>query len=186
MNSSITKMLIVLTSIGLISGGALAGVYKAAFPLIEKNRIEELKKAIFEVLPEAKTYEELEKNGLKVYRGIGEKGEPVGMAFEAKGNGFQAKIVMMVGIDNKFEKLKGMKVLYQIETPGLGNKIEFDDFRNQFKGLSVLPEIGYVKNRKPDKPNEIQAITAATISSVAVVKILNKQIKKMSETFKDA
>jgi Na+-translocating ferredoxin:NAD+ oxidoreductase RnfG subunit len=91
---------------------------------------------------------------------------------------------MMVGIDNQFEKLQGMKVLYQIETPGLGNKIEFDDFRNQFKGLEVKPQIGYVKNKKPDKPNDIQAITAATISSVAVVKILNKKIKKMEGSFK--
>lgn len=185
MNSSVLKMLFVLTTIGLISGGSLAGVYKASFPLIEKHRLEELKKAIFDVLPEAKSYRELEKDGLKVYQGLDDNNNPVGIAFEAEGNGFQAKISMMVGIDNQFEKLKGMKVLYQIETPGLGNKIEFDEFRNQFKGLSVKPQIEYVKNKKPQKPNEIQAITAATISSVAVVKILNKEIKKISETFKE-
>ncbi|HJN02651.1 MAG TPA: FMN-binding protein [Nitrospinota bacterium] len=184
MNSSVLKMLVVLTTIGLVSGGSLAGVYKKSFPLIEKHRLEALKKAIFDVLPEAKSYKELEKDGLKAYQGLDDKNNPVGIAFEAEGNGFQAKIVMMVGIDNQFKKLKGMKVLYQIETPGLGNKIEFDDFRNQFKGLSVKPQIGYVKNKKPDKPNEIQAITAATISSVAVVKILNKEIKKMSGTYK--
>lgn len=186
MNSGILKMLVVLTAIGLISGGSLAGVYKAASPLIEKNRIEELKKAIFEVLPEAKSYKELENNGLLVYQGLDDDNKPVGIAFEAEGSGFQAKIKMMVGIDNEFDKLKGMKVLYQIETPGLGNKIEFDSFRDQFKGLSVHPEIGYVKNRKPDKPNDIQAITAATISSVAVVKIINKEIKRVSKAFKGA
>ncbi len=167
-----------------MSGGALAGVYTLAKPLIEKNRLEALKKAIFDVLPQAKSYEEKEKGGLKAYYGMDGKENPVGVAFEAKGNGFQGKITMMVGIDNKFEKLTGMKVLYQIETPGLGNKIEFEDFTKQFQGLSVSPEIGYVKNVKPDKPNEIQAVTAATISSAAVVKILNKEIKKMSEKFK--
>ena len=177
MNNSVTKMLVALTTIGLISGGALAGVYKAASPLIEKHRIEALKKAIFEVLPDAKEYKEMEIKGIKFYQGLDDKGKPVGIAFEAEGNGFQDKISMMAGIDNNFEKLTGMKVLYQIETPGLGNKIEFDDFRDQFKGLLTNPEIGYVKNVKPDKPNEIQAITAATISSAAVVKILNKQIK---------
>lgn len=186
MKSSVLKMLVVLTGIGLISGGSLAGVYKASAPLIEKHRLAALKKAIFEVLPEAKNYKELEKNGLTAYQGLDEKGNPVGLAFEAEGNGFQAKIVMMVGIDNEFKKLKGMKVLYQIETPGLGNKIEFDDFRDQFKGLSVKPKIEYIKNVKPEKPNQIQAITAATISSVAVVKIINKKIKKIEETFKGA
>jgi len=184
MNSSVLKMLVVLTTIGLISGGSLAGVYKKSSPLIEKHRLEELKKAIFDVLPEAKSYKELEKDGFKAYEGLDNSNNPVGIAFEAEGNGFQAKISMMVGIDNQFEKLKGMKVLYQIETPGLGNKIEFDEFRNQFKGLSVKPQIEYVKNKKPEKPNEIQAITAATISSKAVVKILNNEIKKISETFK--
>jgi len=184
MDNSAFKIVGVLTLIGLISGGALAGVYKAASPRIEKHRIAALKKAIFEVLPQAKDYREEEKDGLTAYYGIDDKQNPVGIAFEASGNGFQAKITMMVGIDNKFEKLTGMKVLYQIETPGLGNKIEFEDFTKQFQGLSVSPEIGYVKNVKPDKPNEIQAITAATISSAAVVKILNKEIKKMSEKFK--
>lgn len=184
MNSNVLKLIVVLTSIGLISGGSLAGVYKLAHPLIEKNRLIELKKAIFEVLPEAKSYKESEKNGLKAYYGLDDKEMPVGIAFEAQGNGFQAKIVMMVGIDNEFEKLKGMKVLYQIETPGLGNKIENESFSMQFRGLSVNPVIEYVKNKKPEKPNEIQAITAATISSSAVVKILNKEIKRMSKTFK--
>ncbi len=184
MNSSALKVIIVLTCIGLISGGSLAGVYKISYPLIEKNRIAELKKAIFDVLPEAKSYKELERNGLKAYYGLDSEENPVGIAFEASGNGFQAKIVMMVGIDNEFEKLKGMKVLQQIETPGLGNKIEFDEFRDQFKGLSATPQIEYVKNKKPEKPNQIQAITAATISSDAVVKILNKEIKVMSKTFK--
>ena len=184
MKSSVLKMLVTLTTIGLVSGGSLAGVYKKSFPLIEKHRLEALKKAIFDVLPDAKSYKELNKDGIKVYQGLDDKNNPVGIAFEAEGNGFQAKISMMAGIDNQFEKLKGMKVLYQIETPGLGNKIEFDDFRNQFKGLEVKPQIGYVKNKKPDKPNEIQAITAATISSVAVIKILNKEIKNIEKTFK--
>ncbi len=185
MNNGVLKMLVVLTTIGLVSGGSLAGVYKASAPLIEKHRLEELKKSIFDVLPEAKSYKELEKDGLKVYQGLDENDNSVGIAFEAGGNGYQGKIDIMVGIDNQFEKLKGMKVLYHIETPGLGNKIEFDDFRNQFKGLSVRPQIEYVKNKKPQKPNEIQAITAATISSVAIVKMLNKEIKKISEIFKE-
>ncbi len=184
MNKTVIRMLLVLTSVGVISGGALSGVYKAAFPRIERHRLEELKRAIFVVLPDAKNYKTLEKNELKVYQGIDETGNPVGIAFEAKGNGFQGKISMMVGIDNQFEKLTGMLVLDQIETPGLGAKIAKDKFQSQFKGLSISPEITYVKNKKPEKPNEIQAITAATISSKAVVKILNRQIKEITETFK--
>lgn len=184
MNKTVLRMLLVLTSIGIISGGALSVVYKAAFPRIERHRLEELKRAIFVVLPDAKDYKTLEKNGLQVYRGIDETGNPVGIAFEAKGNGFQGKITMMVGMDNRFERLTGMLVLDQIETPGLGARIAGDKFQKQFKGLSISPDIAYVKNKKPGKPNEIQAITAATISSKAVIKILNRQIKEITGTFK--
>ncbi|MCD6447322.1 MAG: FMN-binding protein [Candidatus Marinimicrobia bacterium] len=48
---------------------------------------------------------------------------------------------------------------------------------DQFKGLKINPVITYVKNAKPSKNTEIQAITGATISSAAIVDILNKQIK---------
>jgi len=39
----------------------------------------------------------------------------------------------------------------------------------------------YVKNEKPQKPYEIEAITGATISSRAVVNILNKGISDLKK-----
>ncbi len=176
-------MLAVLTVVGLFSGGSLSLVYQAATPAIEKHRLESLKKAIFLVLPGAVRYEEETKDKLTIYKGFNENGNIVGYAFNCSGNGFQGKIEMMVGANQSFDTLKGMVVLYQIETPGLGNKIAFDEFQDQFKGLSALPRIEYIKNVKPQKPNQIQAITAATISSVAVVKIINRSMEEFKAAF---
>lgn len=175
-----TKMIVVLSIMGLLSGGALASVYKATYERIKQNQLEELKKAIFIVLSDAKNYKKIEKDGVVVYKGLDKDERPAGLAFKAKGMGFQGEIGMMVGMDNSLEKLKGLFVLDQLETPGLGAKITTKNFQDQFKGLAVNPEIIYVKNKKPSKPNEIQAITAATISSKAVVNILNKDIKKVA------
>ncbi len=177
------KMLAALTMVGLFSGGSLSLVYRAAMPSIERHRLEDLKKAIFLVLPGSAEYKEESKGKFTLYEGIDEKGNSVGYAFKCSGNGFQGKIEMMVGVDRSYETLKGMVVLYQIETPGLGNKIAFDDFQNQFRELSAIPEIEYIKYIKPQKPNQIQAITAATISSVAVIKIINRSLQEVKKTF---
>ena len=187
LNNVVTKMLLVLTVIGAVSGGILAGVFHVADPLIQANREKELKEAIFVVLPEAKDYKILEKGIDKtkviVYQGLDADGRPVGLAFIADGGGFQGNIRIMVGLSVDYLKLKGIKVLEQNETPGLGNRIKEPAFEGQFKGLEIKPKVEYIKYRKPEKPNQIQAITGATISSDAVVKNINNAVEKVLKAF---
>jgi Na+-translocating ferredoxin:NAD+ oxidoreductase subunit G len=83
-------------------------------------------------------------------------------------------------VDKGFKSLTGMEVLESQETPGLGAEIS-GDFRKQFSGLSVSNGIEYVKNRKPEKPGQIEAITGATISSRAVVNMLNDRLRQLRE-----
>ncbi|HXI10168.1 MAG TPA: RnfABCDGE type electron transport complex subunit G [Thermodesulfobacteriota bacterium] len=181
------KMVLNLVVIGVLSGVILSGVFHAADPLIQANREKELKEAIFLVLPEAKDYRTVEKTIGKekftVYIGVDAAGEPVGVAFKADGGGFQGNIAIMVGMGLDYLKLKGIKVLEQLETPGLGNRISEPAFEGQFKGVDVKPKIEYIKNRKPEKPNQIQAITGATISSNAVVTNINNAIAKVVSSF---
>jgi electron transport complex protein RnfG len=68
-----------------------------------------------------------------------------------------------------------MEVLESRETPGLGDKIYKDAvFVGGFSALSVEPEIFAVKKGTKSRPNEIDTITGATISSKAVVRIINE------------
>lgn len=189
------KMILVLTIITMFAGGLLSTWDGVTKPHIEAYRLQELKKAISEVLPAYDHYDEITRDGVILYVGkAAGSDEPVGIAFEAVGNGFQGKVAMMVGIDKDFSRLTGIKILEQIETPGLGTKIVEDPtnkqdrfwFPNQFKQLLVDPEIEVIKNVKPSKPNEIQAITGATISSRAVVTILNDNIKKAKLAYTQA
>ena len=89
----------------------------------------------------------------------------------------------MVGLSLDYLKLKGIKVLEQNETPGLGNRIKEPQFEDQFKGLEITPKVEYIKYRKPEKPNQIQAITGATISSDAVAKNINNAVAKVLKVF---
>lgn len=183
MNNSL-KMLLALTVTAVVMGGGLAGFYKFVEPKIEENRLIEEKRAIMAVIDGIADYEiiniEIEgKKGpeiLQLFRGVDADGKLVGYAFGAKGPGFAGIISMMVGLKIDLKHLSGMNVLEQIETPGLGNIIVKEKFTGQFRGLLIEPKIEYIKNKKPVKPNQIQAITGATISSVAVVDALNSRI----------
>jgi electron transport complex protein RnfG len=180
-------MFLNLVVIGALSGIILSGVFGVADPMIKANKERELKEAIFVVLPGAKDFRVLEKTvgqeKLIVYKGIDENGSPVGVAFKADGGGFQGNIGLMVGLETSFLKLRAVEVLEQLETPGLGDRIREEAFKDQFKGLEVKPRVEYIKYRKPEKPNQIQAITGATISSEAVVKNINRAVEKVVANF---
>lgn len=187
-----TKMIVVLTVLTMVAGGVLSYWDGITRPRIEAYRLEQLKKAIAEVLPAHESYDEVKADGMILYIGKNSNDpEPVGLAFEAIGNGFQGKISIMVGISLDFKKINAIKILEQLETPGLGTKIVEDPsnkddrfwFPNQFKNLTTEPQIDVVKNIKPGKPNEIQAITGATISSAAIATILNNEIQKAKSIY---
>ncbi len=185
-NSSPLGMILALTVTAVVIGAILAGFYQLVEPRIEANRLAEEKRAIFSVLEGAETYDVIErevpsdkKGGeiIRIFRGLDADGRTVGYAFIAEGPGFAGIIRMMVGLNFDLETLSGLKVMEQVETPGLGNKIGEEKFEGQFKGVAIRPRIEYLKNKKPVKPNQIQAITGATISSKAVVSAINKRVE---------
>jgi len=101
--------------------------------------------------------------------------EFVGYAMPAAGPGFQDTIAILYGYKPGEKLVVGMEVLESRETPGLGDKIYKDaEFVGAFSALSIEPEIVAVKKGTKSKPNEIDAITGATISSKAVVRIINE------------
>lgn len=177
--NKVTQMIIVLTGIGIISGGLLATVNNWADPLIAANKKAETEAAIFRVQSEGKSYKPLNNLGFEVYVVKNEQSEDVGYAVVYEGNGFQGKIRIICGLTKDLRKITAIEILEQVETPGLGTKVTEPFFTNQFKQLITEPKIQWVKGVMPDNPNEIQAITGATISSKAVVSILNNAIEQM-------
>jgi len=182
MNNAL-KMILVLVIVSSLSGAGLVLVYSYAQPQIIANQNQTLEGAIFKVVPTARTYRLIKKDGEEIYVAEGGSGRIAGYAILARGNGYQGEIVIIAGLDAALEKILDIEILESVETPGLGDMIKSDDFKNQFKNLAVLPQINLTK-KKTARPNEIQAITGATISSTAVVEILNGKIKKIRELLK--
>ncbi|MHC4711116.1 MAG: FMN-binding protein, partial [Planctomycetota bacterium] len=103
-----------------------------------------------------------------------ESGVFLGWAISGAAPGFQDTIGVLYGYDPVRRLVTGMYILESRETPGLGDKIfKDDDFVGNFSALAIEPEIVIVKDGR-DADNEVDAITGATISSKAVVKIINE------------
>jgi len=173
--------------------GLLIAVTNAELsPRIEQNKINKRNRLVRDMLPDAKDFVPLEaeieiesirgkKEKVEVYRAMSEAGECVGWAFNAAGSGFADKIELVVAVDKDFEKLAGFDVLASNETPGFGDQIKYDYYREQFKGAPA-EELKLVTSGEPKKIDaEIVAISGATVSSEAVVEIINSFLTQIKE-----
>jgi len=174
------RIVVILSVIGVVSGGLLAWINGFTEPLIKENRRVATEKAVRRVLPGTKDIKRIKLRGMTGYQGRNESGRVTGNAFVVETNGFQGQIKMMIGLDSNYRKVTGLQILENIETPGLGGRIDESKWRRQFIGLSGQKEILMIKNQAPDvAENEIEVITGATISSKAVVGGLNKELSKL-------
>ncbi len=185
---SSTRLVATLGLAGLLSGLIIVSVYEASLPRIEAYKAKVLREAVFEVLPGVASMQRLvyqdgrllpkeseAKGEEAVFAGYDGQGRLVGYAVPGAGPGFQDVIRLLYGYLPARREVSGMEILESRETPGLGDKIYKDaDFVAGFVGLSVDPEILAVKKGKKAARNEIDAITGATISSKAVVRIINE------------
>lgn len=184
-------MIIVLTSVGLISGSFLTGVDLLTRSRIEANRQREIKDAITRVVPGTETsnivYEE---KSFTIYEGKDKSGQRAGFALYTSGTGFQDKITLMIGTDESFSTLNRLFILEQKETPGLGAKItEWDEFLRFWENRDCSQSLS-LRNPPADSPDdlsysEVNTITGATISSEAVLDIVNFSIEKAKTLHKE-
>ena len=187
-NPSSLRLVMTLAIAGLLSGIAIIGIYEATLPTITANKAQELREAVLKVLPgvtqmqalvhrdgELVVVAEPEKDEPVIYGGYDGRGGFSGYAVPAAGPGFQDTIALLYGYQPGARQVVGMEILESRETPGLGDKIYKDaDFVAEFSALLVDPEIVAVKKGTKTGPNQVDAITGATISAKAVVRIINE------------
>jgi len=175
------KMIIVLTAVMVISGLVLAATFEGLSDRIEANRVAALNAslaAIFEGRTDAEelNFQELESDGPSIYRGQA-GGETLGYAVRLETQGYGGTIIMLVGLSEDAQTIRGLSIVEQVETPGLGGNITREDFREQFEGLDATEQLSYVKNIEPDpSENQVQALSGATITSGAIVSGINAQL----------
>ncbi len=157
-----------LTLICLISGSILAFVHAATADRIATNALRRTTDAIRQVLPEHDTLRDprhIEYQGttFTLYEALHD-GEVAGVAIETSTSaGYGGDIRLMIGLDPQ-GNTSGLVILAHKETPGLGAKITESSFLARFVGRNARQTHWNVQK----DGGEIQAITAATVSSRAV------------------
>jgi len=172
--------------------GLLIAVTNAAWaPRIEQNKIEKLNSLMRGLLTKAENFKletELEVESVRgkkvksnVYKAVSDAGKCVGWVFNTSGSGFADKIELVVAVDEDFKQITGFDILASNETPGFGDRIKQPNWRNQFAG-SPAEELQLVKIGDVEKiDSEIVAISGATVSSEAVVKIINDFLPQIKD-----
>jgi len=185
----------------LAAAGALAGllivmVHVWAQPRIQEHQARVLREAIQEVLasPARTTALYLVDGALtdqlpagadslafeRVFLGFDESDRAVGVAIIGAKPGFQDVIQLIFGYDPGSDQVLGMKILQSKETPGLGDKIEKDSvFVAAFEGVDT-PLLGVKLGAGRGNDGEVDMITGATISSRAVIAIINERVDAMT------
>ena len=176
-------------------GAALAGIQLTLSPKIEANKLNETLEKVPELILGADAAQKLtdENRQMEINRQFIEAGNKVYSVFQARtdgrtdgwvikssGQGYADKIELLVGVDANAQTITGLFILDQKETPGLGNKIMEPVWRNQFNRKSTRQPLTAVKT-KAAAPNEITAITGATISSKAVCGIVNQSLNNLRQ-----
>ena len=169
--------------------GLLIAVTNAALlDRINANNASKITDKLQSLMPEAKEFAKQEPITIKsqkgkdidveIYKAVSD-GQCQGWAFNASGAGFADKIILIVVVDKSFEKMVGFSVLASNETPGFGDRITNSYYRDQFAGAPT-DKLSLVKTGNPDQiDSDIVSVSGATISSQAVVDIINNTMLQL-------
>jgi len=187
MMKEIIRLCFVLTLITAVSAGVLAFVSQQTEEPIARALREEKMRAVRNVLPpydnellEDRVFMESGSgDSLEIF--IGKKGGQItGVAFPVvSSEGYSGDINFLVGVDEE-GIIQGIEILRHAETPGLGAKIETEQFRAQFEECGVdSPEVWEVRK----DGGKFEQITGATISSRAVTRATLKGLEFFRDNF---
>jgi electron transport complex protein RnfG len=184
---------VTLALAGALAGLLLVFVDQATAGRIAAYKAEQLKLAVRRVLKQPDHYDtlylvdgklttEAPADGASadaIYAGYDAEGNRVGFAMVNREAGFQDFIKVIFGYDARSNQLLGMEVLESKETPGLGDKIFLDDrFVDQFDGVESPLEPVKKGEATEENRKDVETITGATISSKAVVQIINNALER--------
>ena len=108
------------------------------------------------------------------------------IAFEISGTGVQGPIEATIALSPDLEQVRGLSIVGQEETPGLGGRIVEAEFVNRFKGKMVTNGLAITSPGKAAADNEVDGITGATLTCNALEDLLNSEIKKYVVMFRES
>ena len=195
----ILSMILFVLILGSVLTTALVAVDQLTKEPIARNKALKLQKGILSSL--AIEFNEKDKNNIaEKFSGNIEVIETPGaepvkfyrsktsgdIAFKIEGTGVQGTIEATIALSPDLEQVRGLSIVGQEETPGLGGRIVEIEFRNRFKGKMVTNGLAILSPGKAAADNEVDGITGATLTCNALEELLNKEISKYVTMLKES
>ncbi len=174
----IIKLGLILLIITSVAGLILGGVNSMTADIIEARALEDSMEAIEAFFPESDDAGIIDDGDVLAYDLVDEvyevlQGDTViGYTIKTVPNGYDGPIELLTGISIEGE-ITGIEILSQTETPGLGDRITNDEFKDQFAGQSSDEEL------------EVDALSGATVSKNAVVNGVNAATEVFEEELRN-
>jgi electron transport complex protein RnfG len=184
--STFINMVITLLVIAAVSAGVLGGVYvltKEPIAIAKKKKQEKAIKMVLPAFDKLKSVKvpDARGNDSLLFTYAEKEGKVIGVAVNTYSDkGFGGLVYLMVGFlpDGT---INNTAVLSHSETPGLGTKMSSPEFKDQFNGKNPGKFVLKVTKDKGD----VDAITAATISSRAFCDAVDRAYLTFNKEFKD-
>lgn len=186
LESTFINMVVVLFAVTLIASAAVGYVHDLTAVEIEKAKQEKQENAIRQVIPgefdnnpNAEVWKKQTADGgeLEFYPAK-KNGQLVGTAVKTyTNNGFGGQVWLMVGF-NPDGTINNYSVLEHKETPGLGSKMDLW-FTKEGRGNIVGKKPGSIGLKVTKDGGDVDAITAATISSRAFLDAINRAASEL-------
>lgn len=174
MNKNIVRLPLILFVICAVCTALVVAAHDFTKPIIDEREAAKVEESYKQVFPEAGKLEKIAVPPDSAIKEISRSAKGSGFngfIYTVTPKGYAGEIIIMVGIEKPSMKITGVKILSQKETPGLGAKCTEPSFLNQFLGKDLHQNL--LVSKAAQKPQEIQAITASTITSKAVVEGIN-------------
>jgi electron transport complex protein RnfG len=196
-------MIRTLGLVATICGLIIVSAYQGTLSAVQANKQLAVERAVFKVLPSAKSIVEYQATSaglapvsgevpagaLKFFAAYDASGALAGIAAEGGAKGYGDTVRILYGYGVACQCVTGFGVVSMRETPGIGDKILTDkDFLANFVALDVqlnkelsglANEVKTVKHGTKTKAWEIDAIAGATITSRAVGRAINQSAEAL-------
>lgn len=175
MDKKIIQLGLFLMLVAGLAALLLSNINALTQPIIAANQAREAQLRMQEVFPEADRFdleEQRDSGDIREIHLAYQDGNPAGVVYTLSPYGYDGRITFMAGFDLASRQVTGVRILSHTETPGLGANITQESFLQRFEGAPADDALEVVKG-KAASASQIQAVTAATVSSNAVANGVN-------------
>jgi len=171
------KLLVIVLIFSAVSGGLLAALHGGTLERIEYQELLYVRGPALKQVMEGSSNDPLT-DRFKLMDGEEERAFYVGVfdgkanvvAFESFGKGYEDEIGVIVGVNLETDKIVGIGITTNKETPGVGKRIETDSpFKSQFEGLPIKDPF-----KIRGDGGQVDAVSGASFSSRGVCGALNE------------